>query len=263
MISTLVRTGLQLRAQLGITLVEAIGTRFIWLLLGACLVAAGLGFFLGELALTEIAEFRVTMMAALLRPTAVFLLVTFVVTSVLRERAERRLEMSLAMAVPPLVWTLGRLLGIVLLAGALAALAGVVLLAAAQLPMETALWAGTLLLELCVVGAFALFAASSMGQLTSALGVTLAFYLVARALAAVLFMFDGHTHDASTTLMLNVLEVLSLVMPRLDLHAHSGWLLEGGAEPALAGRLALASLVYLLLLVAATAFDLRRRGHEV
>lgn len=258
----LARLVLQLRAQLGMTLVEALGTRFVWLLLGSSLAAAGFGWFLGELALTEIDGFRVAMMAALLRPTAVFLLATFVVTSVLRERAERRLEMSLAMAVPPLVWTLGRLLGLVLLALALAALAGALLFIATRLPTETFLWAGTLLLELCLVGAFALFAASSLGQLTSALGVTLAFYLVARALAAILYMFDGYPHDASTVLMLKILEALSLVMPRLDLYAHSGWLLEGGAEPALAGRLLLATLVYLLLLTVATAFDLRRRGHE-
>ena len=82
------------------TLLEALRNRLMWLLGLVLVIGIGLSGFLSDLAVTEQKETQVALLAAFLRFTAVFLMVIFVVTSLVREANDKGLELVLALPLP-------------------------------------------------------------------------------------------------------------------------------------------------------------------
>ena len=82
------------------TLVEAIRNRLLWLAVIVIAAALGLAQFLNQVAITESLEIQASLVAALLRVAAVFMVVTFVITSVVRESNDKVTELILSQAVP-------------------------------------------------------------------------------------------------------------------------------------------------------------------
>ena len=66
------------------TLLEALRNRLMWLLGLVLVIGIGLSGFLSDLAVTEQKETQVALLAAFLRFAAAFLMVIFVVTSLVR-----------------------------------------------------------------------------------------------------------------------------------------------------------------------------------
>lgn len=98
------------------TLLEALRNRLLWLLLTMALGAVGISGFLNELALTESRELQAALLGAVLRLAAVFLIATFVVTSMVREANDKGLELLMALPLPRAVYLLGKLAGFAALA---------------------------------------------------------------------------------------------------------------------------------------------------
>src|ERR1035437_4135754 len=94
-----------------ITLLEAVRNRLLWL--AALIVGGGLGLagFLSQVALIESVEIETTILAALLRTASVFVIATFVITSMVRESNDRVNELILSQAAPRAAYFLGRLSG--------------------------------------------------------------------------------------------------------------------------------------------------------
>ena len=229
------------------TLLEARRNRLPWLLAALAAAAAGLAAFLGQLAVAEGRQLQAAMLAALLRPAAVFTVTAFVVTSMARELEEKRMEMMLALAMPRAAYLLGKLAGFCALAVAPAVLFGALLLAFSP-AQGTAAWTASLLLELWVMAAFATFCAISLRHVLPALAACAAFYLLARSVGAMRALGGGWAVDAATALL-----------PRLDLFTRTDWLLY--QPPAAADLLALAAqaAACVLLLASAGLFDLYRK----
>ena len=61
-------------------LLEAVGTRLPWLAAIVVIVTLGLAQFLGQVAIIEASQIQATLQAAVLRVSAVFIVVAFVVT---------------------------------------------------------------------------------------------------------------------------------------------------------------------------------------
>ena len=98
------------------TLLEALRNRLLWLLLVMALGAVGVSGFLNELALTESRQLQAALLGAVLRLAAVFLIATFVVTSMVREANDKGLELLMALPLPRAVYLLGKLAGFAALA---------------------------------------------------------------------------------------------------------------------------------------------------
>ena len=93
------------------TLLEALRSRLPWLFVLVACACAGLAGFLQQLALTESGAVQTSLLAAALRLASVFLLATFIITSMAREAADRGLELLLALPMPRAAYLLGKLLG--------------------------------------------------------------------------------------------------------------------------------------------------------
>ncbi|MBA5637745.1 ABC transporter permease [Duganella sp. LX20W] len=239
------------------TLREALRNRLLWLLLLAACGAIAASGLLHEVALTESRALQTALLAAVLRLAAVFLVATFVVTSMVREANDKGQELLLALPLPRAVWLLGKLAGFAALAALPAALFGLLALLLAPAD-QAALWGVSLLAELWIVAAFSVLCMLTLNQVLPALAAAFAFYLLARTTATLQLLAHGPgQHDG---LLTRAVDALALLLPNLDAYARTDWLLyHGGTGTALAA-IAVQSAIYLALLTAAALFDLYRKN---
>lgn len=240
------------------TLLEALRNRLMWLFALAAVAAVGLGGFLNELALTESRQLQAALLAATLRLAAVFLIATFVVTSLVREANDKGLELLLALPIARAAYIFGKLLGFAALAVLPALLFGALFLFFAPLA-QSALWSASLLCELWMVAAFSLLCVLGLNQLTPALAATAAFYLLARSIGALQLLSHAGTPSPSQRAIGLGIDSIAALLPRLDAFTRTEWLVyhTGSAQDALA--VATQTILTLALITAAALFDLYRK----
>ena len=100
----------QYRALVRWNLLEVRRARVLWLVLGVMLGAGLAAGFIGALALGEAAAQRVVIYAGLVRPGLAAVVVLVVVASLVREQADRTVELLLMRPLSRPVWYLARLL---------------------------------------------------------------------------------------------------------------------------------------------------------
>ncbi|WP_332856700.1 ABC transporter permease [Duganella sp. S19_KUP01_CR8] len=243
------------------TLLEALRNRLLWLLVLALAAAVCAGGFLGQLALTESRQLQAALLAAVLRLAAVFLIATFVISSMAREAADKGGELLLALALPRAVYLLGKLAGFAALALLPALLFGAVALAFAPVG-QAALWAVSLLGELWIVAAFSLLCSLTLNQTLPALSAAGAFYLLARVIGTLQLL--GHAGaaqaDAGQRWLSHGIDALALLLPHLDAYTRTEWLLYHTGTLADLATLAAQTALAVGLLTAAALFDLYRKN---
>jgi len=227
------------------------------------LLVFGAAWFIEQLAITESARIEVSFAAASSRLAAVFVLSLYVLTSMMREFNDKGLELTLSFDVRRGDYLLGRLLGFVLVAGAIAVLATAPQLMSA--PARTALqWGLSLACELAVMAAVSLFCIVTFTQLMPAASFVLGFYLLARTLTAIQLMEKSPLTGAGTVshqFISWAVDGLALVLPALDRYAQSAWLVNHLLVPwPMLLSLAAQAALYVALLSAATLFDFQRRN---
>lgn len=243
------------------TLLEALRNRLLWMVLVIVAASGGLGLFLREIAITESAVIQASLIGALLRLVAVFVLVAFIITSMVREFNDKGVDLVLSLPIPRASYFVGKLLGYSLCALALAAIfAGALLFYSS--PVQVVLWGVSLFLELWIVAAFSLLCVFTFSQVVPALGAVLAFYLLSRAIVAFQLMAQGPMTNAgawSQQVVSGLISVIAAILPRLDTYSQTEWLAyHTGAWADLMPLLG-QSLVYVALLGSAALFDLYRR----
>jgi len=244
------------------TALEALRTRYIWLVLA--LVGAGMSIaaFTGDLAITETARTQVTITAAILRFAAVLLVMLFVTTSVQRDFSDKSVELMLSLPLPRSGYYLGKLGGYALVATVTAVPLCCLLLFLA--PGGAALlWGASLMLELLLVCAVSLLFAFAFGQVTAATAATLLFYLLGRSITAIQLMAHGPLSDQSQLsqqLMIRLVDGLSYLLPDLSRFSQGGWLIYPGEGSALLAPLAVQAVIYVVLISAVALFDINRKN---
>jgi len=242
-------------------LVEARRGGLPWLALASLLAAVSLAAFLSEVAIAESRSLQLSVLAAVLRASAVFFVVAQVAASTLRELNDKGMELMLSLPLGRSTHYLGRLAGFSASAVLLAALYSAALLPWAA-PGAVALWGVSLACETALVAAAALFFAMTLAQLVPAIAATAGLYLLARSIAAIQAIAAGPLAADSLITRIAGLAVdgVALLLPRLDVVTRTEWLLYE-APSASAYVLALGGLaLYGVLLVAAGLFDFHRRN---
>jgi ABC-type Na+ efflux pump permease subunit len=243
------------------TLLEALRNRLMWLVIAVALIAIGISGFLNELALTESRQIQVALLAAFLRFSAVFLLATFVVTSMVREFNDKGLELLLALPLPRAGYLLGKLAGFAALALVPALVFGSLTMFFSPLE-QTAQWTISLICELWIVAAFSMLCVLTFNQIMAALSAVMAFYLLARSLAALQLIASDPMNAAtlSQQVINAVINTLSAVLPHLDEFTKTEWLVyQTGTWTGLSILLAQGA-IFLALLAGASLFDLYRKN---
>ena len=245
-----------------LAVIEAARGRFAWLVAGFVLAGLTLALFAGELAITESRGFRAGILGAWLRSCAVFTIGLAVVASVVREFDDKGVEVLVALPVPRAAYVAGKLIGFAGVASA-PALACALALAGFAPPAQVAIWAASLYLELLVVVSIGLLCVTTFVQVTLAMSVSLAFYLLSRSMAAIQLMVHepaGAPETAARQFVRVFVDALAFLVPDLDRFTESEWLIHGTGTVADLGFAAAQSAVYVALLGAACAFDLHRKA---
>ncbi len=242
-------------------LIEARRSGLPWLALGSVALALGLAGFLSQVAITESLQLQAAVSAAVLRACAVFVLMTYVVTSTVREANDKGIELVLSLPVSRSAYYLGKLCGFMLCGAALAACFALPLLIWAP-PGAVALWGVSLAVETLLVAAASLFFSMALGQVLPSIAATAGLYLLARVIAAVQAIAGGPLAEPTLTHRMAqwTVDALALVLPRLDAATRTDWLLYGAPSALEFGKLLAGLGVYTLLLIAAGLFDFRRRN---
>lgn len=243
------------------TLLEALRNRLTWLIVLVALIGIGLSGFLNELALTESRQIQTALLAAFLRFSAVFLLATFVVTSMVREFNDKGLELLLALSLPRAAYLLGKLLGFGALAVLPAALFGVLTVFFTSLT-QSMLWTISLVLELWIVAAFSMLCVLTFNQIMASLSAVMGFYLLARSIATMQLIGNDpmSAHSASQNVIGFVINSLSAVLPHLDQFTRTEWLVYHTGNWSVLLILLVQSAICLALLGGAALFDLYRKN---
>lgn len=242
-------------------LLEARRTGLPWLALACIAIGLGVAGFLSRLAITESLATQAVVVAALFRLCAVFLVAVLVVTSVVREYADKGLEMALSLPISRTAFYLGRLIGFAASGTLLAACFALVMLLWAS-PAAVFAWFASLALETALVACASLFFVMALAQVVPALAATAAFYLLARAISALRAIASGPLTDGGG-LAQRVgqwgLDAIAFALPPLEHATQSGWLVYGPPTATEFAQLAGALVVYGALLTAAGLFDFHRR----
>ncbi|MUI16530.1 ABC transporter permease [Massilia dura] len=247
-----------IRAIAASVLKEALRSRLLWLLAALALGATGLAGFLQAVVPSGGHATGTALLAALLRLAAAGVVAIFTVTSIVREYGDKQVELLIALPYPRAAWLLGRLAGSALLALLPAAVAGA-LVALVAPAAQAALWTASLLGELWIVAAFAVFCTLTLQHALPALCATAGFYLLARSVTALQQAGHGGAPDAGQRAIAAGTDALAFLLPRLDAFARSEWLLYAAGGAADLGLVAAQTAVYVALLSGAALFDLYRK----
>ena len=255
----------QLRAIVTIaryTLLEALHSRIAVAALIAIALGIGFGQFTDMLALTDSNGIRAATLAALYRLTAVFLLSSFTIASVVREHNDKSLELIFSLPLPRAGYLLGKWLGCAMAAAVLAALFALPLAASAPAPAVAA-WAASLALELMLMASASLLCALTYTHVVGSLAASAAFYALSRSIGALLAIGSSSVaplESAGFQAANGLLHGIAALLPRLDLFTRTAWLTGDALPFADLGLVALQSLVYTVLLLAAGLIDLMRKN---
>ena len=244
------------------TLLEAARNRLLWLI--AVFVLAGLGFaaLVGEVAITDTRAYQAGLMSAFLRLCAVFSAALFVVSTMVRERDDKGLELVLSLPLPRSSYLLGKQLGFAGLMVAVALVCALALLPFAP-PGAVARWGVSLAFELVLASALGLLFVVTFNHVMWALSGVAAFYLLARSIGAVQLM--GHAPlsnpGALSGRVIRVLaDAIAYLLPGLDRFTRSDWLDYQDGSWLDVAAIGAESAIYVALLIGAALFAFYRRN---
>ena len=244
------------------TALEAVRSRLAWLIAGFTIGGCVLAVFAGEIAITEAQGARGGLLGAWLRSCAVFTISAFVTTSAVREFHDKGLDLILSMPVRRETYYAGKLAGFAGVSALASAACALVLVWFAP-PVQVALWAASLGLELLIVTAMSLLCVLAFSQIIWALSTVIGFYVLSRAMAALQLMAREPLVDpasAGQRVIRAFVDALAFVLPDLDRFTESEWLIHGAGTIADLGFAAMQTAVYVILLGAAALFDFYRKA---
>ena len=245
-----------------ITLLEAMRSRMIWVAITAIGVAFGVAQFLSQVAMIEVAQIQITIMATLLRGTGAFLVAAFCITSLARDSNDKITELFLSQAAARSQYYLGKIMGCAGVAIGLA-LGFSIPLAFYSPIAQVAAWSAAFAGELLIVASVSVFCAVSLTHVIAAFAATAGFYLLARSIAAMqIIAATPITMAASWTddILRWILDAIALLMPNLDRMTLTAWLIDQAPTLGELAQMLMQTLVYLFLIGAATLVDLYRKN---
>lgn len=243
------------------TVLEAVRSRLLWLIIAVLFAAFGLTEFIGSVAITEGPEIKSGLLGAFLRLFAVFVISLFVTTSMNRELNDKGLELILSLPIPRAAYYFGKLLGFSMVAWVAAVLIGgwlFLYVPASQLVF----WTASLTCELLIVTSLSLLCLLSFQQVTLALSAVAGFYLLSRTIGSIQLI--GQSPLIGTAFPQRVIntavDAIAFLLPELHRFTPSRWLIYHTAGwPDLVPILG-QTVVYLTLLIGAGLFDFYRKN---
>lgn len=261
-------------------LVAALRDKLMVTLAAMVLFGTSIGIFLGSAAITEEAAFSTVFGSGGLRFLGVMGIVLFCCFYVRRLFETKEVEFLLSRPISRMTFLFSHAAAFIVLSTvvAIAVTIAVFFTGKPDLAGLTA-WSLSLGVEYAIMAVAALFfsmvLSSAAGSALAALGL----YVLARLIGTLLGIAKGTPDNLVFAVLNNIMELVSILVPRLDLMGQTTWLVYGVQGSAglgihghagkyvmqmidtlgIYGFIGVQGIVFVLLLLAATAFDFSRR----
>lgn len=235
--------------------------RFFLSIVGALAVVISLSYFFGSSSVTEKASFATSFAAFGLRLFGVCAISLFVINYIRRCFDARDIDYLLSRPI-------GRPGFILVHAAAFSTLAiitsiilggTIVLLEFRNLTPGLFLWWVSIGAEFVIMANVAMFFAFVMRSSTACTIIVFAFYLLTRLMGDILGILHYGKSGKVMQAMAQIMEFISIFLPRLDLMGQTKWILYGLAPEVSLGFILAQCSVFCALIIGATMLDLKRR----
>ncbi len=241
-------------------LTAAIRDRLILSFFLLMVVGASMAIFLGSSAIIESQQFAIVFAAGGLRFAGAVALVLFIVFYLRRAFENKDVEFLLSRPLSRPTFLFSHFIAFTLLAFVLAAFVFGTLCAIAPNAVGEGhiLWGSSLFMEYMIVGSMALFFAMVLSSAASCSLAVFAFYILARIIGQILGILGMGLAMKGVDFLGGVMNIIALVVPRLDLMAQTTWLLYGPDQIGY-GFILLQGVIFSALIFFAALVDLGKR----
>jgi hypothetical protein len=242
-------------------LVAARRDRIFLAVIMLCAVVAALCVFFGSSATSEKQAFVLVYTAGLLRIVGMAGLVLFVVFYLRNAFDRREIDFLLAKPVTRTSYIITHTTAFVVLAFIIAGIVsvGVIVVAPDRVGAGTLYWGATLIFEYCIMAWAALFFAMVVRSAASCALICFVFYGLARSIGNLFGIIDTGATPAYLVPLEWIMQVVSIIIPRLDLMAQTAWLVYDDIQEMQVLYLLAHSCAFGAVLILAAVIDLRRR----
>lgn len=243
-------------------LMAALRDRLVISLMLMVVVGACLSIFLGTGALIEDDQFALVFAAAGLRFTAVIGLVLFVVFHIRRSFDNKDVEFLLSRPIGRTSFILSHALAFTILALTMTVAIGLAmcLVAPAGIGWGHLLWLVSLFMELMIIVNSALFFSMVLSSASSSAMAVFGLYILSRLMGQLLGITDHDQEAVFAPLLNGAMNLISMVVPRLDLLAQTSWIIYPDSITGVGYGFVIAQgIFYAGLLIVAALVDLRHR----
>ncbi len=244
------------------TFLEAIRNKLPVLLLVIVTLLWGIAGFVGELAITETSQIQVSILGFLTRFFAALLMILLVSSSCIREFNDKTISILLSLPYQRYQYYLGKLTGFALLSLAIGLIFSIPIVSYSGFS-QSVIWCLSLSLELIIVSSVTLLFVLSLGNMTSAFAITVAFYLLSRSIETVIVISKSPIMEDHSLLRVftdKMILAIAYLLPGLDQFAVSEWLVYGGATIMDLWRNLLHAGIYLAFIAFVTLADFYRKN---
>lgn len=230
-------------------------------LLGIIAVVASLSVFFGASSVTEKGQFAVTFLSFGVRLFGISCLVLFVVNYVRRSFDARDVDYLLSRPISRIGFIVTHSAAFSTLAVFSAIILGAVvaLLQIKFLQGGLFLWWFSLAAEFIIMANVAMFFAFVMKSTTACTVIVFAFYLLTRLIGDILGILGQPSSGPAIEFLERVMQLVSIFLPRLDLMGQSKWILYGIPDNITLWFIVGQCVVFVGLMISATAVDFKRR----
>lgn len=243
-------------------LTAAVRDRLILSLLIVMAVGVSLSVFLGTSAISEQDRFALVFAGSGLRLAGVLGLVLFTVFFIRRSFDARDVEFLLSRPVSRVEFLVSYAMSLSILALGVTAVQAFCLfvLSPHNFDQGHSLWVVTMALENIVMANVALFFSMILTSAPSAAMATAGFYVLARMMGQLLGIVDSHEGIGPVFEALRmIMQIISAVMPRLDLMGQSSWLIYDATFTTSTAFILGQGIVFMILILLGSLIDLVRR----
>lgn len=221
-------------------------------------IATSLSVFFGSAAINEQAQFAAVFAAGSIRILNIFGLCLFVVFFMRRSFESRDIEYMLTRPIGRIPFLLSYAAGFSVMAAIAGLVSGMCLYVLSPNGFSDGhvLWVVSIIIENIIMVNTALFFAMLLSSAATASFAVLGFYVLSRMMSQILGILDADKHLTHFEGLELTMQLVSVLMPRLDLMGQTSWLMYGLQDGVGYGFVFAQGVIYSSLIILAALIDL-------
>lgn len=244
------------------TLKAAIRDRMVHVIIALFVIISALSVFMGGTAVFEELSFTLVFASSSLRIAAVLGVILFITFYIQRSFASKDVDFILSHPLSRENYIISQALAFMTISLflALAAFIAVFVISGLKMTPGITLWGLGLFIEIALMANIAMFFSMVLKSAVACFASSFGFYILSRMSGAIFGIIDSETSPGYMLLLERVMELISVILPRLDLIVQSQWLLYGVEDVWTKFSYAVVvAVIFSFFIILAAIIDLKRK----